>query len=570
MSFRVGTDSSGERYLAVQDRGRALLINPFTNKGSAFSLEERRALGLEGLLPRAVCTLEQQAERCYEHFSAKSSNLEKFIYLTALQDRNEVLYYRLLLDHIDEMMPVVYTPVVGAACQAFSHIYRRARGLYVGYDGRGTVGQTLLNYHAQSPSVAVVTDGERILGLGDQGAGGMGISIGKLCLYTLCAGIPPRTTVPILLDVGTNNEERLADPMYLGLRRRRVRGDAYQEFVDEFVDAVRDVWPNVLLQFEDFLKGNAIQQLARFRDRVCTFNDDIQGTAAVTLAGLYGALAVTGGRLVEQRIVIAGAGASAKGIADLLVAAMVDEGSSLDDAEQRIWMVDSRGLVARDRPGLEEFKQRYARETGDLVELAEVVAAVKPTVLIGTSACPGLFTEEIVRSMAAGTERPIIFPLSNPTSRTEVSPTHAIRWTAGRAIVATGSPFAPVEFEGRTHHVGQCNNALVFPGLGLGVWVGGVRRVTDPMFLDAARALASTVSPDDLAAGRLFPALDRIRDVSRTVACAVIRRAVEEGHAEPDVLIDLEAKIGKRMWHPEYLPVRYETRGEESGLALQP
>jgi malic enzyme len=569
MSFRVGTDSTtGERYLAVRERGRALLINPFTNKGSAFTLDERRGLGLEGLLPRAVSTLEQQAQRCYEHFSAKSSDLEKFIYLAALQDRNEVLYFRLLLDHIDEMMPVVYTPVVGAACQAFSHIYRRARGLYVGYDGRGAIGQTLVNYHAEAPAVAVVTDGERILGLGDQGAGGMGIPIGKLCLYTLCAGVPPITTVPILLDVGTDNEERLADPLYLGLRQRRVRGGDYQTFVDEFVDAVSSIWPHVLLQFEDFLKGNAIKQLARFRNRLCMFNDDIQGTAAVTLAGLYGALSLSDGRLAEQRIVTAGAGASAKGIADLLVEAMVDEGSSISDAEGRIWMVDSRGLVARDRTGLADFKQRYARtadETAAMachdrarIELAEVVAAVKPTVLIGTSACPGLFTEDIVRTMAVHTTRPIIFALSNPTSKTEVSPAHAITWTGGRAIVATGSPFAPVEFEGRRYRIGQCNNALIFPGIGLGVWVGGVRRVTERMFLDAARALAATVQRRDLEAGSVFPTLDRIRDVSCAVACAVIRCAVAEGQAEPSALVDLEATVRRRMWYPEYLPVRYE------------
>ena len=568
MLFRNATDpASGGRFLAVRERGRALLFNPFTNKGSAFTPEERRLLDLDGLLPRAVCTLDQQAERCYEHFSAKSSLLEKFVYLAALHDRNEVLYFRLLQDHIDEMMPVVYTPVVGEACQAFSHIYRRARGLYVGYDGRGTVGRTLANYHAEAPSVAVVTDGERILGLGDQGAGGMGISIGKLVLYTLCAGVPPMTTLPIMLDGGTDNEERLADPLYLGLRQRRVRGDDYQAFVDEFVGAVSHAWPNVLLQFEDFLKDNAIRQLARFRDRLCTFNDDIQGTAAVTLAGLYSALFRSGGRLCQQRIVIAGAGASAQGIANLLVAAMVDEGSTVGEAEKTIWMVDSRGLVTRDRPGLEGFKQRYAR-SGDFdtvpsrdrarIELAEVVAAVKPTVLIGTSAHPGLFTEPIVRTMAAHIDAPIIFPLSNPTSKTEVTPENALAWSGGRAVVATGSPFAPVEFEGRVHRISQCNNALVFPGIGLGAWIGRVRRISDRMFLDAARALAGIVDERDRGGGSLFPSLDRSREVSHAVACAVIRCAVREGHAEPDVLVDLETNVRTGMWSPEYLPIRYE------------
>jgi len=554
--------------MAVAQRGRALLINPFTNKGTAFTADERRDLGLDGLLPRACCTLEQQAERCYEHLTAKSNDLERFIYLAALHDRNETLFFRLLLDHIDEMMPIVYTPVVGEACQKFSHIYRRARGLFVGFDGRGSIGQTLVNYHAQSPSVIVVTDGERILGLGDQGAGGMGISIGKLCLYTLCAGIPPETTLPILLDVGTDNQERLEDPLYLGLRQRRVRSAAYQAFVDEFIDAVSGIWPDVLVQFEDFLKGNALHQLERFRDRICTFNDDVQGTGAVTLAGLYGAMAIAGTTFADQRIVIAGAGAAANGISNLLVAAMVDEGQSQSDAEQRIWLVDSHGLVGSGRPGLESFKRRYARREVELdaiesqdrarIELDEVIRAVCPTMLIGTSARPGLFTEPMVRTMADAVERPIVFPLSNPTSKTEVRPSDALRWTDGRAIIATGSPFPPVELGGRQHRIGQCNNAFVFPGVGLGVWAGKIRRVTDRMFLDAARALAATVDKRDLDSGSVFPPLDRIRDVSHAVACAVIRCAVEEGLAEPDLLPDLDVRVRDAMWSPDYLPVRYE------------
>ena len=556
-----------EDCLTVAVSGVELLSNPLINKGTAFSVDERAALHLEGLVPPAVCTIDQQLERVYESFRAKQTPLERYIYLASLQDRNETLFFRLVQDHIDEMMPVLYTPVVGEACQQFSHIYRRPRGLYISYEQRDAIAEILAN-HATPPAIIVVTDGERILGLGDQGVGGMGIPIGKLCLYTACAGIPPERTLPIMLDVGTDNPELLADPMYLGMRHRRVRGAAYQAFVDRFVEAVMQTWPDTVLQWEDFLKGNALAQLVRFRDRLCTFNDDIQGTAATVIAGVYAAMRITRQSMRDQRVVIAGAGASAQGIADLFVAAMRDEGQSVADARARIATVDSRGLVTQDRPELEEFKAMYARPVAELagfacrdrahVTLEETIRNLRPTILIGTSATPGLFTRAIIEAMAALNERPIVLPLSNPTSKSECTADEAVRWSSGRAIVATGSPFDPVVHDGRTYRIGQGNNALVFPGVGLGLWVGRVRRVTDAMFLDAAKALARQVSPGDLAGGAVYPPLSRIREVSHGVACAVIHRAVAEGYAAPALLADLEETVRGAMWVPRYRPIRLE------------
>ena len=575
MSFEARQDpASGERYLAVAQRGRALLLDPFTNKGTAFSARERSELELEGLVPPAVCSIEQQLERTYESFRAKASDLEKFIYLTALNDRNETLFYRLLLEHIEEMMPIVYTPVVGEACQRFSHIYRRGRGLYVAWEQRDRIERVLRSAGIAEPSVIVVTDGERILGLGDQGAGGMGIPIGKLCLYTLCAGVPPWGTLPIMLDVGTDNAERLSDPLYLGARHERIRGWRYQEFVDAFVAAVERVFPRVVLQWEDFLKENALFQLARFRERLCTFNDDIQGTAAVVLAGLWGALRITGGRMRDQRFVFAGAGASAQGIAELVVAALREDGLTHDEAVRRIWTTDSQGLVTAERPGLERFKEGYARGRSELagwavrdrarVSLLETVENARPGVLIGTSATPGIFDEPVLRAMARASERPVVFPLSNPTSKSECTPEAALRFTDGRAIVATGSPFAPLEWAGAMRRFGQCNNAFVFPGVGLGLTVGKVRRVSNGMFLEAARALADRVSPRDLASGAVYPELGRIRECSLAVACATIRRAASEDLAEAAILEELERSVAAAMWYPEYQPERYEPQPRSS------
>ncbi len=594
MKYEVRIDpGSGEEHIAVDRRGRALLTDPLTNKGTAFPLAERERLGLDGLVPPAVATVAQQLERAYENFKAKTSDLERYIHLVSLQDRNETLFFRLVHEHIDEMMPIVYTPVVGEACQKFSHIYRRPRGLYVTYEDRHKI-ESILRNHGRRPAIIVVTDGERILGLGDQGAGGMGIPIGKLALYTACAGIPPHLTLPIMLDVGTDNEDRLNDPLYLGARHRRVRGLAYQAFVDAFVAAVMHVYPDAVLQWEDFLKGNAIAQLQRFRDRLCTFNDDIQGTAAVVLAGIYGALRITGQSITDQRVLLAGAGASAQGIGELIVAALCDAGLTSEQARTHVAMVDSRGLVTRDRPDLEPFKAAFARPAAAVsgaagagrsaagagrgaagagrgaagLSLLEAIRAIRPTILLGTSGTGGLFTEEIVRAMAEVTNRPVVFPLSNPTSRSECTAEQAIRWSDGRAIVATGSPFDPVTFGERRYRVGQCNNAFIFPGVGLGLWVGRVRRVTDAMFLAAARALAGQVNDRDLASGAVYPELTSIRTCSRAIASAVIRCAVEQGHASPWLLDGLDARVARAMWMPEYRPLRYEPSPESEPLEL--
>ncbi len=567
MQWSIAHDKlTGEEYIAVDQRGEDVLRDPFTNKGTAFTAAEREALGLDGLVPPAISTMDQQLARVYENYRTKQTSLGRYIHLVSLQDRNETLFFRLVHDHIDEMMPIVYTPVVGEACQRFSHIYRRPRGLYISYEQRHRIDAVLAN-HPRPPAVIVVTDGERILGLGDQGVGGMGIPTGKLSLYTACAGIPPSLTLPIMLDVGTDNQERLDDPLYLGLRHKRIRGPEYQAFIDEFVAAVMRVYPGAVLQWEDFLKGNALTQLARFRDRLCTFNDDIQGTASVVVAGVYAALRITGQRMRDQRVVLGGAGASAQGIADLLVSALSADGLSLDEARRRISTVDSRGLVTEARPELEDFKARYARRVAEVaafachdrahITLEETITNVRPTILVGTSGTAGLFNEAVVRAMAAVNDRPIVFPLSNPTSKAECTAAQAIEWSDGRAIVATGSPFDPVTYRGRRCRIGQGNNAFIFPGVGLGLWVGGVARVTDAMFLAGAQALAALVQPSDLEQGAVYPELSRIRDCSHAVACAVLRCAVEEGHAAPAILDGLEATVRRAMWVPAYRPVRY-------------
>jgi len=569
MEFSIKVDpATWQKYISTPRKGEAVLTDSFLNKGTAFTARERDELDILGLVPPAIFTIEQQLGRVYESFCSKQTPLEKYIYLAGLHDRNEVLYYRLVHEHIDEMMPVVYTPVVGEACQKFSHIFRRGRGLYIGIDQKDNIERILRNYHAAEPSVIVVTDGERILGLGDQGAGGMGIPIGKLCLYTLCAGISPYSTLPITLDVGTDNEERLADPLYVGLRHKRVRGAEYQAFVDKFVAAVKKVFPNVLLQWEDFLKDNAIFQLERFRHELLTFNDDIQGTAAVVVAGIFGALRLTGGKMSDHRLVFAGAGASAHGIAELFVSALVEEGMPVEEARKRIWTCDTKGLAVSDRPGLEGFKKEFARDRAELaswkvadpgkITLEETIDNARPSILIGVSATPGTFTEALVKKMAAMNERPLVFPLSNPTSKSECTAEQAVQWSDGRAIVATGSPFAPVMHDGVKHRIGQCNNAFIFPGIGLGCCVGRAKHVSDGMFLEAAKALATHVTEADIRESAVYPQLSTIRDCSHSVACAVIRRAVKEGYADPDVLNGLEETVRRAMWYPEYLPIRFE------------
>lgn len=550
--------------------GERLLENPLLNKGSAFTEAERRELGLLGLLPPHVATMEQQLARTYENYRRKGSNLERYIFLASLQDRNETLFYRLLQEHIREMSPIIYTPEVGEACENYSHIYRRARGLYISYPQRDNIETILRNASHRHIRVIVVTDGERILGLGDLGLGGMGIPVGKLALYTLCAGIHPATTLPVVLDTGTNNPTLLDDPLYLGWRHERVRGAEYDAFIDAFVQGVRHAFPDAVLQWEDFAKDNARRLLDRYQQHVRSFNDDIQGTGAVTLAGLLTAMDVVGSTLPEQRIVVLGAGSASTGICEQVVAAMVEEGMSQPDARATIWLVDSHGLVHNGRNDLDPSKRMYAQPydrisgwdvaTPGQFTLEDVVRAVHPTVLIGTAALPGAFSESVVREMARSTQRPIIFPLSNPTAKSEAAPADLIAWTEGQAIVATGSPFADVVYGGRTVEVGQCNNMFIFPGVGLGVIASGARLVTNSMFVAAARALSACSPAQRSLSQALYPPLEEVREVSQRVALAVATTAVDEGLAEPLAPPDLDARIRETMWEPRYATVRHASR----------
>jgi len=552
--------------IATSLSGQLLLDNPLSNKGSAFSIDERRELGLIGLLPAHFSTIEEQLTRTYENYQRKQSDLGRYVFLTALQDRNETLFYRLLEEHITEMMPIVYTPTVGEGCRQYSHVFRRPRGLYISYPDRNEIPSLLANAPAERVEVIVVTDGERILGLGDLGVGGMGIPVGKLSLYTLCAGIHPSTTLPILLDVGTDNRDLLDDPLYLGWRHERVRGQEYNEFIDLFVDAIRQKFPRVLLQWEDFAKQNAAPLLKRYRDRLCTFNDDIQGTGAVTVAGLLAAMKLTRTTLGKQRIVILGAGSSAIGICDQIMATMLHAGYSEDEAKQSLWLVDSKGLVHKERYQLEASKRKYAQPIERIAKwqlsdpsnltLSEVVKNVHPTVLIGTSAQPGAFSEDIIREMAAHVERPVVFPISNPTSKSEATPADLLEWTDGRALVATGSPFPPVNRAGRSIRIGQCNNAFIFPGLGLGVIASGAQRVTDGMFVVAARVLSECSPAMNDPDAPLYPPLEFVREISRKVALAVGVEAQRVGVARPTCFEELEHHVTNKMWNPRYVPLR--------------
>jgi malate dehydrogenase (oxaloacetate-decarboxylating) len=543
-------------------RGVELLNSPVRNKATAFTQDERSKLGLHGLLPPQVESLDEQVIRAYQAYTLKDDDLERHIYLRALQDTNEVLFYRLLLDHIEEMTPMVYTPVVAQACQEFSHIYRRPRGLFIPYPLRDSIPDLLRNRPDPEVDVIVVTDGERILGIGDQGAGGLGIPIGKLSLYTLIGGIRPERTLPIVLDVGTNNAERLNDPEYLGWRHERVVGQAYFDFVEQFVQAVREELPTTLLQWEDFAKPHARPILERYRDHLLTFNDDIQGTAAVTLGALLGAVSVTGKRLAKQQVVFLGAGSAAIGVADYLRAAMVQEGLSEHEARGRFWLVDKDGLLHAGRGDLTAEERIYAQPTdrladwprtsGGVVGLADVIGQIEATILIGLSTVEGAFTEPIVREMARKTARPVIFPLSNPTARSEAKPQDLIRWTDGRALIATGSPFAPVEFEGRQMPVAQCNNVFIFPAVGLGVVASGARRVTDGMMLAAARELGenSPILKNSLVS--LLPAVQDIRTVAVKIATAVGLEAQQAGLAPRTSEEELRALVAAGQWTPAY------------------
>jgi malate dehydrogenase (oxaloacetate-decarboxylating) len=530
-------------------RGARLLSVPGWNKGTAFTSEERTRFGLHGLLPPYVESLEEQVERAYKSYLAYDKEMNRHIYLRQLQDNNEVLFYRLLLDHIEEMTPIVYTPVVAEACRNFSHIYRRPRGLFISYPLRDSIPLLLQNRPNSEIDVIVVTDGERILGIGDQGVGGLGIPIGKLSLYSLIGGIHPARTLPIVLDVGTNNEDCLHDPAYLGWRHERIRGAAYDEFIDLFVQAVKQELPGACLQWEDFATPHARPILDRYRDQLLTFNDDIQGTAAVALAAVLAALKVTGKALRDQQVVFLGAGSASIGVADYLHDAMVEDGLSSVAAIDRFWIVDKDGLLREDRTDLTPEQRVYARGSGPRWGLEEVMGAVDASILIGLSTARGAFTEPIVREMARKTERPIIFPLSNPTERSEATAEELIRWTDGRALVASGSPFDPVHFGDRTIPVAQCNNVYIFSAVGLGVVASQARRVTDGMMRAAARALAEHA---DNPAGGLLPPLHELRRVAVEIAMAVGLEAQQAGVAPLTTSESLRETMTAMQWSPQY------------------
>ena len=543
--------------------GPALLGSRLLTKDLAFSAEERDLFRLRGLLPDRVLTIEEQIDLELEHLGHKDDALERYIGLAALQDRNATLFYRLMAEHLEEFLPIVYTPTVGRACQEFSHIIRRTRGSWITPADADRIPALLRQGPYEDVRLIVVTDNERILGLGDQGAGGMAIPIGKLALYTAASGIHPALTLPVSLDVGTDNPALLADPLYLGHRAPRLRGPAYDALVEAFVTGVAEVWPGCVIQWEDFKGGNALRILDRYRHRVPSFNDDIQGTAAVVVGGVLAALRGLGTGLADTRVVLAGAGAAGIGIARLLRLAMLDEGMAESSIRRALVLVDSMGQVHAGRRDLDTMKAEFALPTdafadygfaSDRPDLVETIERVRPTILVGTTAVGGTFNEAALRTMAAGTERPIVMPLSNPTSAAEATPIDVLRWTEGRAIVATGSPFDPVEVDGRRREIGQANNVFIFPGLGLGAIAAEATAITDRMFLLAARALAEAVGDDRLAVGAVYPRISDLRAVTRAIATVVAREAVETGLAGIARDTDLDALIDGAMWWPAYVP----------------
>ncbi len=547
--------------------GPEILGQPLLNKDAAFTERERDELGLRGLLPWRVATIEEQVALELEHLRRKADDIEKYIGLTALEDRNETLFYRLLLDHLEELAPIVYTPTVGEACRRFSHVLRRSRGVWITPDDVGRIPELLRNSRKPGVRLIVATDNERILGLGDQGAGGMGIPVGKLALYTAGAGIAPHLTLPVSLDCGTDNDDLLTDPLYLGYPKPRLRGAEYDAFIDAFVHAIREVYPHAVLQWEDFKQHNAIRLLDRYRTALPSFNDDIQGTAAVVVAGILAALRRGGEMVAGQRLVFLGAGAAGLGIARLLSQVMRRSGIAEDDIRAAIAMVDSRGLIFDGREDVDEDKRPFALPRAALArygfppasrhDFHAVIRQVAPTILIGTSSTPGAFDEDAITQMAAQARSPIIFPLSNPTSKAEATPADVLRWTGGRALVATGSPFGPVDVAGTARQIGQANNVFIFPGVGLGAVVARAREITDSMFLAAADTLAGLVPPDRLAAGALYPPVADLRRVSRAIAIAVAEQARECGVAHPEAPKDVAAAVAAAMWTPSY-PARLD------------
>lgn len=536
---------------ATKSTGMALLRDPLRNKGTAFTREERDALGLRGLLPPHVLTQTEQATRVMNNLRKLSDPLEKYVALNALHDRNETLFFRVVIDHIDEVMPIIYTPTVGLACQRYGQVFQRPRGIFISTEDRGRVADVLRNWPYPAKMI-VVTDGERILGLGDLGANGMGIPVGKLSLYTGCGGIAPENCLPVTLDVGTNNTELLADPFYIGLRQRRVTGEAYDALMEEFITAAHAVFPGVVIQFEDFANHNAFRLLEQYRERIPTFNDDIQGTAAVALAGIFSALRITGGRLSEQQFLFFGAGEAAIGIADLISSAMEKDGLTAQEARRRCWLFDSQGLVVRSRDKLTEHKRAYAHEHTGTDDFLTAIRTLKPTGIIGVAAVGGTFTKAVLEEMAKLNERPIVFALSNPTSQAECTAEEAYRWTAGRALFACGSPFDPVKVGGKTFVPRQGNNSYIFPGIGLGAVASGTRCITDDVFMAAAHRLAHLVSESDLEQGSLYPPLSRTREVSAHIGAAVAEaaytRKLTDQKRPDDLLKDMES----RMYDPTY------------------
>ena len=533
-------------------RGYALLNNSHHNKSTAFNKEERARFGLRGLLPAAVCGQDTQLKRVLENLRRKEHDIEKYIALLGLEARNERLFYRALIENTEELLPLVYTPTVGQACREFAHIFRQARGLYISPEDRGDVRALLDNWPERDVRVIVVTDGERILGLGDLGANGMGIPIGKLSLYTAFAGIDPRQCLPVQLDVGTNNRELREDPLYLGWNHDRITGEAYDGLVDEFVNAVQDAFPNALIQFEDFLTPNAYRLLERYRDEILCFNDDIQGTAAVALAGVYASTRVCGSQFEDLRVMFLGAGSAATGIGDLMACALIEAGLSPDEARKRLWFVDVDGLLVEGRDKLMAHNLPYAH-AHEALGFVDALRSIRPHVLIGATGYPGTFTKEVIEAMSELNDRPVIFALSNPTSQAECTAEQAYRWSSGRAIFASGSPFAPVALgDGRTLHPAQGNNAYVFPGIGLGALGSKARRVTDQMFLAGARALAAEVSDADLERGALYPALNRIREISLSVAVSVADSAYRSGVASSTKPRELRNHLAELMYQPNY------------------
>ncbi len=532
--------------------GVKILHDPVRNKGTAFTEDERKALKLEGLLPPRVHSMAEQELRVLGNVRAKPTLLERYLYLISLQDRNENLFYRVIMNHVEEMMPYIYTPTVGKACQEFQHIYRKPRGMYISLHEKGRIKELLQNWPHKEARIIVVTDGERILGLGDLGADGMGIPIGKLSLYTACAGIPPTQCLPVMLDVGTNNDKLLNDPLYNGIERHRARGPEYDELFDEFIEAAKEVFPGVLIQIEDFGNTNAFRLLKQYRDNTCLFDDDIQGTGAVAVAGLIASMRVTGGDLKDQKILFLGAGEAGIGIADVFVAALKEEGISEAEARKHCWFVDSRGLVCAERDHLADHKIPYAHEHEYIDNLIDAVKTLKPTALLGLSGQPQTFTKDVVEAMAEINERPIIFALSNPTSMAECTAEQAYTWSGGRAVFASGSPFDPVRLDGQTLVPGQGNNAYIFPGVGLGVIVSQSRIVTDEMFLAAAHSLANLVTDHDIDIGRVYPKLSRIREVSAYIARDVAKMAYERGFTDKEEPEDILKEINDYMYRPVY------------------